>query len=467
MASIQKVENKYGTSYKIYVSDGLNGVKQKRHTTTYVPEPGMTERQAEKAARKAADAFEERVKSGSAMDMNIRFADFAQRWLDEYARMQLKPKTVAEYEKRIPRINQAIGNKKLCELKTGHINAFYANLQEPGMNVLSRKAMAKPLLKETIKKRKLTMLKVSKDAGLSASTVYIACRGKMINRETAEKIAKALGMKFLECFTSKDGDGYLTAETVRTYHRLLSSILSKAVKWGYISINPAVNAELPKLKHQEADYLDEDDARRLLDLLRNEPIKYRTPITFDLLSGLRRGELLGLRWKDIDFENETVQVSETRTYIPGKGVITDTPKNVSSKRPLRLSSSVFVLLRNYQAWQEEQEIICGSKWRNEDDYVFTNEDGSPLYPDTLSKWFRQFATRNGFQMKKIHGLRHSFASLMISAGTPLVVVSKRLGHNQVSTTSNIYSHMIRSAEEKALQATDMFNEQVARLKAVK
>ena len=465
MASIRK--NKAG-GYEITVKNGrdING-RQIRSFTTWTPEPGMTERQIDKALKKFADQYEEKVKNGGFADMTITFAAFAEKWAKEYARLELKAKTVAEYEKRLPRINQAIGHKKLCELKTGHINSFYSNLREPGMNALSHKAAARPLLKEVIKSRKLTMLKVSEDAGLSASTVYVACRGTMIDRNSAEKIAKALGMKFNECFAAKDGDGCLTASTVRTYHRLLSSILSKAVKWGYMQNNPAVNAELPKLKQHEAEYLDEDEAKRLLDLLQEEPVKYRTAITFDLLNGLRRGELLGLRWRDVDFENETVQVRETRAYVSGKGVITDTPKNASSKRPLRLSRSVFVLLRNYQAWQESQKDLCGSKWRNADDRVFTNEDGSPLYPDTLSKWFRDFAVTNGFQMKKIHGLRHSFASLMISAGTPLVVVSKRLGHNQVSTTSNIYSHMIRSAEEKALEATDIFDEQITRLKAAK
>lgn len=463
MAFIEK--NKTG-GYKITVTDKTDVSNKKiRHYTTWTPEPGMTERQIDKAVRKFADQYEEKIKNGGLVDMSITFAGFAEKWLSDYARLELKAKTVAEYEKRIPRINAAIGHKKLVDLRTGYINTFYANLREPGMNAHSRRAVAKAALKETIKARKTTMLKVCQDAGLHASTGYAAWRGTLIERESAEKIAKALDMKFAECFTPKNDEGFLSPLTIRTYHRLISSILSKAVKWGYLQNNVAVNAELPKLTQHEAEYLDEDEAKRLLDLLRDEPIKYSAPITFDLLSGLRRGELCGLRWQDIDFDNETIQVRETRAYVSGKGVIRDTPKNASSKRPLRLSSSVFVLLRNYQAWQNEQEDKCGSKWKNKDGHIFTNETGSPIYPDRLTRWFREFTTKHGFEMKKIHGLRHSFASLMISAGTPLVVVSKRLGHNQVSTTSNIYSHMIRSAEEKALEATDIFNEQVTRLKA--
>ena len=102
---------------------------------------------------------------------------------------------------------------------------------------------------------------------------------------------------------------------------------------------------------KEAAHLDEEDARRLLELLQNEPAKYRAAISFDLLSGLRRGELLGLRWSDVDFENETVTIVQTSSYVPGVGIYTDTPKNKTSARPLKLSRSAFFVLRQVQEWK--------------------------------------------------------------------------------------------------------------------
>ncbi len=463
MANIRKINNKDGSvSYKFTVSEGRDiNNRQIRHYLTWTPPTGMTPLKAEKEAQKQAIKFEEEVTSGILQDPNIKFADFANKWYEEYASKQLKAKTHVEYKKRFPRIFEAFGHKKLKDLNTGHLNSFYANLQEKGMNVhTSNKATGKNL-KELIKKRKMTMLEVSKNAELSANTVYAVCRGKTISKDSAVKIAKALNMKFSECFSVKNGDGYLSSSTVRTYHRLISSILSKAVKWGYIAHNQAINAELPKMPQHEAQYLEEEDAKRLLDLLQHEPVKYQAMITFDLMSGLRRGEMLGLRWGDIDFEAETIQVKQTSAYVSGMGVITDTPKNTTSKRPLRLSRSVFVLLRNYREWQDEQKELCGNKWRNEDDRIFTNEDGSPIFPDTVTGWFSDFIKRSGLPKATIHSLRHTYASLMIANGTPMIVVSKRLGHAQTSTTGNIYAHMIRKAEEKAMQATDIFDEQLA------
>jgi integrase len=148
-------------------------------------------------------------------------------------------------------------------------------------------------------------------------------------------------------------------------------------------------------KHK-APYLDEEDAGRLLTLLHNEPIKYRTMI----------------------------------------------------------ARSAFVLLQQYRHWQEEQHEACGDYWKQTDDRIFTAEDGGTIHPDTLSKWFKKFVKQNNFPDVHLHSLRHTYASLMIADGIPLVVVSNNLGHAQVSTTADIYSHVIKSAAAKAADSID-------------
>ena len=183
-------------------------------------------------------------------------------------------------------------------------------------------------------------------------------------------------------------------------------------------------------------------------------------IAFDLLSGLRRGELLGLRWIDVNFDADTVTILQTSSYVKGKGVYIDTTKNKSSSRPLKLSRSVFLLLREYKEWQDAQRESCADQWRDRDGRVFTTDDGAPVHPDSLTKWFSGFTKRHGFPPVHLHSLRHTYASLMIEDGTPLVVVSRRLGHAQVSTTANIYAHVIASADERAAQVSEKFSDVV-------
>ncbi len=462
MAQITKRTGKGGkVSYLIRVSDGY-GVdgKQRKKSTTWTPPDGMTAKRAEKQVQIEAMHFEEAVSSGAIQDGSIRFQTFAEKWLNEYAKKQLKIKTWSEYEKRLGRINQAIGHIKLRDLKTGHLNTFYSNLQEEGMRG-DTKCIPRADLATLLVGRKITQVSLAAETGLSIATINAATKGRNINLQSADLIAKALGASRSELFAEAEKADRLTSSTIRSYHRIISSMLTKAVKWGYIPYNPAANAELPKMDTKEAAHLEEADARRLLALLHNEPIKYRAAITFDLLSGLRRGELLGLRWSDVDFDSETISVVQTSSYVPGKGIYTDTPKNKTSSRPLKLSRSAFLLLREYQEWQNSQRELCGDRWKDKDGRIFTTDEGVPLHPDALSKWFRTFVRRNNFPDIHIHSLRHTYASLMIADGTPLVVVSRRLGHAQVSTTANIYAHVIASADEKAAQIAEKFSDLIA------
>ena len=185
-------------------------------------------------------------------------------------------------------------------------------------------------------------------------------------------------------------------------------------------------------------------------------------ITFDLLSGLRRGELLGLRWCDIDMESQTIMINQTSNYLPDRGIYVDTPKSSTSNRPLRLSQSAFILLMEYKAWQDNQREGCGDAWRDTDGRVFTVEDGAPVFPDSITQWFGKFVKRTGLPKVTVHSLRHTYASLMIADGVPLVVVSSQLGQAQPSTTANIYAHVIASAEARAAQTFDKFSDVVQR-----
>lgn len=286
--------------------------------------------------------------------------------------------------------------------------------------------------------------------------------GLPIQKTSAEKIAKAAGVPVASLFALRKDETPLSPATIHAYHRTLSSILDKAVKWRYISRNPADQADLPSLRGHKAKYLDEPDAKRMLQLLQDEPIKWRALIMFDLLSGLRRSELLGLRWQDVDLDTGVVHIVQTANYVSGTGVYVGTPKSEESTRYLRVSKTAILILLEYKAWQDNMREKVGDAWEGdpEDDRIFTNEVGRPIFPTSPTQWLRKFIKRTGLPSSTVHSLRHTYASLLIAEGTPLVVVSSNLGHAQVSTTSNIYSHVISSAEAKAVDVIDKFAEDV-------
>lgn len=456
MATIQK----QGRGYKITVSQGRDYTGKKiRKYMTWIPEPGMTERQIKKELDRQAVLFKEKVSSGATANGSMRFADFAEKYMTEYAALYLKPKTFATYTENLTRINQAIGHIRLCDLRTGHINSFYQNLQESGIRNRTT-AVCKIDLQAQIGTQRGALTAFSRRAGVSRSTINQALRGQPINKESADAIAQAVKMKTSKAFTLTTHSDPLAPASVISYHRTLSSILGRAVKWGYIQINPADAAEKPSLGPHEAPYLEEADARRLLELLQAEPIRWRAIITFDLLSGLRRQEFLGLRWQDVDLDQHTITIKQTSNYLPGKGVYVSTTKTASSARPLLISTAAVMMLLEYQRWQDEQRAQLGDAWEDHDGRVFTTDTGAPIFPDSVTQWFSKFIARSGMPKVTVHSLRHTYASLMIADGVPLVVVSKQLGHAQTSTTANIYAHAIASAQAKAMQTLDRFNDLV-------
>lgn len=149
--------------------------------------------------------------------------------------------------------------------------------------------------------------------------------------------------------------------------------------------------------------------------------------------------------------------------MPGIGCYIDTPKSEGSERILKISQTAVLLLLGVQQWQNQQEEELGDAWCNPDNRVFTREDGRALFPDSISKWFTAFVKRAGLPPVTVHSLRHTYASLMIADGTPLVNVSHSLGHAQVSTTTNIYAHVIAAAEARAAEVFDRFSDDVIKL----
>ena len=449
---------KRGDSYKITVSCGydLDG-KQIRKHMTWTPEPGMTERRIAKELERQKVLFEERCKHQTAYDGNIRLAEFFEVFLEKYGRKNLKKKTLFDYENKMEDINQALGHIKILELKPGHISSFYSNLQEEGMR-RQHLAASKVDFRKLLKDHSQTFKTLADNAGVSTWIPSQLVRGNNISLQCAEQVAEALKVNFDSIFVEIRDNRPLSAGTIHCYHRVLSAVLARALRWGYITTNPASLVELPSIAGRQASYLDEEDVKRLFELLRDESVKWRTLITFAVLSGLRRGELAGLRWSDVDFANCTIMIRQTSNYVPGAGTFTDTPKTRSSGRPLKLSRVAIMLLSEYQLWQNEQREAFGDAWEDQDGRVFTSDNGAPFMPDSITYWFSKFIERSGLPKVTLHGLRHTYASLMIADGVPLVAVSKQLGHAQPSTTANIYAHAIAAAEAKAAQTFDKFDD---------
>ena len=367
----------------------------------------MTPKQIQKELERQKVLFEEQIKYGITPDNRITFYDFSKKWLEDYGKGNLSVKAYGRYCQYLERINDRIGHLKLKDITPVQLNALYKSLGADG---------------ESKHKR------YDED-------------GNILN------------------------NGRLAPKTILEHHRVVSKVLATAVKWDYLEKNPAERADPPKVPYREMRYLDEEETREMLILLESEPIQYRTMITLLVYTGIRRGELCGLEWRDIDFENKVIHISRSSQYIGDKQIITKEPKTRSGFRHFVMSDTICEILKEYQRWQLEQRFKAGPDWQNTD-RLFTQWNGLPIYPDTVTDWFAKFIKRSGLPYVTLHSLRHTNATLMIAEGIDVCAVSKRLGHASTSTTLNVYAHALKSKDKAAAEALDNvldYHEKVAKI----
>lgn len=406
---------KRGNSWQIIVSNGYDSQGKKIVKTKTVRKPdNMSDKKWNKELEKIALEFEIEVQQGLHLDSNITLSQFVDRWFIEYGEKQLEPKTLESYRDELDsKILPALGHIKLGKLKPVDILSFLNSLLEDGVR--------------------------------------------------------------------RDGKpGGYSDRTIKYQWQILSSILQQAVYWQIIPENPCRRVKVPKNKqngsqqefsNSKVKYFNEEQIMTLLEITNDEPLKYQVALNIALFCGLRVGEILGLTWNDIDFENKLIHVNKSRSYIVGEGMITKPPKNSSSIRSVMMPNSLIKLLKEYKLWQNGEKAKCGEKvWDIEWEktpWLMTQWNGKGMSYDRLTKWLLKVIRKYNKDIMNdkdipteekdqyllpelsFHKLRHTSATLLISNNTDIRTVSARLGHAQASTTMNIYVHGLKSADEKA------------------
>lgn len=246
---------------------------------------------------------------------------------------------------------------------------------------------------------------------------------------------------------NKRSGGKLSNKTIIEHHRLISTVLEQAVKESLIPFNPAQRTDKPKVINKEVNYFQMEEIQAIRSALENEPIKWKTMVHLLLISGARRGEIIGLQWKNVDFTNNQIYICNSILYSKDIGVYESTPKTEKSKRYIALPQETMNLLKQYRAWQATEMLRLGADYQRRD-YVFTQYNGVPMNPDGLSCYLRKFSKKYNLPHINPHAFRHTMASMLYFHNVDSVSISKRLGHAQVSTTANIYAHVIEQADKQ-------------------
>lgn len=391
-----KIKQRGENTYLLSVASGYeaNG-KQRVYTKTITSTN-------EKDLQKKYSLFVAEVERGEVSTSgNMTLGQFYDYWKEHYAIMIKKHEatTLAYNDQLFKRIRVSLGNKKLNKIEPKHLLAFYKNLAEPGIKkVQVKKGEKKP----------------------------------------PEK---------------------LSSNTIKKHHTLLCTMLNVAVQWNMIPYNPAKRIEPPKVEVAQKTVYTEEQLAQFMKALIPQPAKYKAMIFLALTCGLRREEILGLQWKHFDFEKTTVKIEQAVVYTKQTGVIAKKTKNDSSVRLLTFPASIIPVLKQHKAGQLASRLQLGTKWEGgespEDDFIFTQWNGKPMFPYSMNKWLSNFVKDNNLPKITPHIFRHMTATYLITAGHDIRTVSGKLGHSQTSTTMNIYSHLVEKAEKETANTMEL------------
>ena len=236
----------------------------------------------------------------------------------------------------------------------------------------------------------------------------------------------------------------VSANTVIHYHAVIHRALKYAVKIKTIQSNPAVNVERPRKEKFIGSFYDKKEINTLFDIIQGHPLE--VAIKLAAFYGLRREEIIGLKWTAIDFENNTLTIQHTVTEcnLDGKHieVASDTAKTDSSLRTMPLVTNFREMLLAKKEKQEHYRKLCGRSYCKEYlDYIFVNEMGERWKPRYLSDGFKRILEQNGLRRIRFHDMRHTCASLLLANNVPMKKIQEWLGHSDFSTTANIYAHL--------------------------
>jgi|GEM_PF-641865 len=471
MAFYKITKNKKGelqAKMQAYGKDLSTG-ERKLYVKRIYNEDDLTEAKFKKLVDKAAIAFEEEIaRAYEEHDISVKakvltFNELLQEWkaniranlsLGYYHRVEEVEKKFNEFLKQ-----RKLYDKPISVITVRDVQQFLDSFSSKTYVVGNyRTAQLKKTLPKTVNFRQLERENI-----LSRNASYnMNHYNTHINEETARKLCERYKLDFDEYFDVVSNERKYAAETIKGYRRMLRTLFNEAVRYEWITKNPVCrtkigggnsNTSLRSVPEKEVfSFKEVQDFLAVLDRLPEESINQRVCIKTMLFTGVRNGELHGLRWSDIDLEKRLIHVRRNRLYSRLTGVYEKSPKTKTSVRDIPIPTELLEELKIYREWFR----IADDNFDNKLDqyYLAVGIDRQPLYPQTIGNILKKIEQKNGLKLVSCHGLRHTYCSLLLSQNVPIQTVSKYMGHSDSTITLKVYSHFIPDTQEKVICALD-------------
>ncbi|MDC3412565.1 tyrosine-type recombinase/integrase [Terrihalobacillus insolitus] len=244
-------------------------------------------------------------------------------------------------------------------------------------------------------------------------------------------------------------EGTLSSSSIKNVYKALNGLFSIAEEWELIDRNPCFKIKLPKVVHKKSDVYDMKESELLFSKLENEDLIWQLIVQVAAVVGAREGEIAALEEKHLDFKNNTITIEQALVNITGeelklKSTKTDRARKVSAPNDLMKALKKLRVLK----LEQQMEMYNLWKWPGHV-FLFSNEFGQPYRPDSISQRWSRFIVKTGLKKIRFHDLRHTSATLLINKGVHAKVIQERLGHSKISTTMDVYGHVLQEAEQSA------------------
>ena len=439
--------------------DHISG-KPKLYTKTWKLPQGVSAKELKKEALKAelefADEVEKKSNGTIIYENNIKFVDFANEWLENIlARNEHSYTYYTGAKHHLKIIIPYFKDYLLKNIGPNIVQKFYDHISSATYE--KQVVVVKSSIGDIIKELKLRKEKTAEDIGISRHTLRLACQiGKRVDYSTASKICKYFKVPINKYFDITTSTQRYSKATIKGTKTALVMILQEATRRQLIEHNYATKTyttfKTDNIKQKEV--YSEEEAKLFIKLALEEPDLRKKSILMILIGlGLRKGEIVALRWKNIDFNKNTLAVNENAIYASGFGVKLKSPKTKNSKRVISMPKMLADILLEYKYWWNEQKVLHGDLWASTD-YLYLQDNGQIINPCTVNDWVTKFESKHGLKHIPCHSLRHQCTCLMINSGVPIKVASQILGHSSVSFTLEVYNHIMQGQEQ---QASEIYN----------
>ena len=421
MATIRERNGSY--QIEVFLGRDIYG-KKIRESITYTPDPSLTPKKKQKAVEDFAREFEAKLRNGIAMDgRKMTLQEFVDRWMEEYASVKLEPGTTEKYRHELDKVLPVLGHYKLTEIRPANVNSFLISLSKDGARKDGRPGgYAKG--------------SIAKTSAVLSSVLRTAVEWELIDRNPCDKVR-------LQAEPTAEKLKFFTPEQATSFLEYIEQPYTVKTK-GHKRIDDTGK------EYSVGDY----------ETTREIPEQVRVLFNLAIFSGLRKGELLALKWSDVDFDNDLIHVTKSVSIVNGVPVC-KAPKTKNSVRTVTVPTFISNRMKALKISQTRYRLSIGDYWQG-DDWVFTQENGKMMNYSTPYQTMQDIITRyntdkpEGQQIPHIpfHGLRHTSATLLIASKQDVRTVSSRLGHAQASTTMNIYAHALKETDRKAANALE-------------